>query len=447
MKFNVTDAEKSQKIIKVELPYEDYLSAFEKQLNKILPTVKMPGFRPGKVPKEKVAKEYKHKISVQALEELINSSIDRVIKDSGIIPINVPAVKDVVFDEDKPITFDVYVDVYPAVKITNYKGFDFEREVRVIGDEDVDAVIENMREQHAFFEVAPDDAEVKNGDRVIIDFEGKKDGIPFEGGTAKDFSLDIGSNQFIAGFEDGLIGMKKGETRDLNLKFPENYHAADLAGQDVVFTVTVKEIKSKKLPELNDEFATTANPEVDSFDKLRESIKTDLINDTEIFNKEAFYDKLLAKLIEENPFDLPDSMIEEQSRNLADRAIRNYCRSYGIDPKKINLDPDKIKDQYRDSAITQTKGAIILNALAELENIVVTDEDVDAKIADFASTLKMPVEEYKDMVKKNGTINNIKNNILVDKIYDFLCSVNNVTDKTVTLKDLKERELANSAQA
>ncbi|MEF3255172.1 MAG: trigger factor [Deferribacterales bacterium] len=446
MKFNVTDVENSQKMIEVELPFELYNEAFEKQLNKILPTVKMPGFRPGKAPKEKVAKEYKHKISVQALEDLIHEAIDRTVRESGVVPLNIPMVKDVVFEEDKPITFKIYVDVYPSVNLTKYKGFDFEREVRVITDEDVEEVLENLRNNYVTYEPAEEGSIVENGDRVIIDFEGKKDGVPFDGGTAQDYSLDIGSKRFIEGFEEGIIGMKKGETKDLVLKFPEDYGSKDLAGQEVVFTVTVKEIKKKKLPELNDDFASMVDPEMDSIEKLRESIKKDLIENAEFYTKENFYDKMLEKLIEENTFELPNSMIDEQSRSLADRAIKNYCRSYGIDPKALNLDPDKIKDQYREAAIKQTKGAIILNALAELENITVTDEDVDAKIAEYAEAIKMTPEEYKEMVQKNGTINNIKNNVLVDKLYDFLCSVNNVTDKTVTLKELKEREKNNEAQ-
>jgi len=443
MKFNLTDGENSQKVLEIELPYSNYTETFEKELNKILPTVKLPGFRVGKAPKDIVRKEFKHKLSVQALEETINNAISKAIKESGVVPLNIPMVKDVVFEDDKPITFKVFVDVYPAVELKNYKGFDFEREIRVVTEDDINEVLENLREQHAVWEVAVDDAVVKEGDRVVIDFVGKKDGEPFEGGSANNHTLEIGSNTFIPGFESGIVGMKKGETRDIKVTFPEDYHASDLAGKEVVFTVTVNEIKNKKLPELNDEFATTVDPNVENLEKLIETIRKDIIDETEIVNKENFYDVLIKKLIEENPFDLPQSMIDEQSRNLADRAIKNYCRAYGIDPKTLNFDPDKIKDQYKDQAIFQTKGAIILNAIAEKENITVTDEDIDKKISEYAEALKMSVDEYKDLVVKNGTINNIKNNVLVDKIYDFLCSVNNITDKKVTLKEIREREKIN----
>jgi trigger factor len=443
MKFNLTDGENSQKVLEIELPYSNYTETFEKELNKILPTVKLPGFRVGKAPKDIVRKEFKHKLSVQALEETINNAISKAIKESGVVPLNIPMVKDVVFEDDKPITFKVFVDVYPAVELKNYKGFDFEREIRVVTEDDINEVLENLREQHAVWEVAADDAVVKEGDRVVIDFVGKKDGEPFEGGSANNHTLEIGSNTFIPGFESGIVGMKKGETRDIKVTFPEDYHASDLAGKEVVFTVTVNEIKNKKLPELNDEFATTVDPNVENLEKLIETIRKDIIDETEIVNKENFYDVLIKKLIEENPFDLPQSMIDEQSRNLADRAIKNYCRAYGIDPKTLNFDPDKIKDQYKDQAIFQTKGAIILNAIAEKENITVTDEDIDKKISEYAEALKMSVDEYKDLVVKNGTINNIKNNVLVDKIYDFLCSVNNITDKKVTLKEIREREKIN----
>ncbi len=443
MKFNLTDAENSQKLLEIELPYSTYTEAFEKQLNKILPSVKLPGFRVGKAPKDIVRKEFKHKLSVQALEETINDAISKAIKESGVVPLNIPMVKDVVFEDDKPITFKVYVDVYPNVELKNYKGFDFERELRIVTDEDINEVLENLREQHAIWEVAPEDAEAKVGDRVVIDFVGKLNGEPFDGGSAKNHTLELGSNTFIPGFESGIVGMKKGETKDITITFPEDYHSKDLAGKEVVFTITVNEIKNKKLPELNDEFATTVDPNVENLEKLIESIRKDIEDETEIVNKENFYDVLIKKLVEENPFDLPESMIDEQSRNLADRAIKNYCRAYGIDPKTLNFDPDKIKDQYRDQAILQTKGAILLNAIAEKENITVTDEDIDKKIAEYAEALKMTTEEYKDLVVKNGTINNIKNNVLVDKIYDFLCSVNNITDKKYTLKELREREKAN----
>lgn len=440
MKFNLTDAENSQKLLEIELPYETYTEAFEKQLSKIMPTVKLPGFRVGKAPRDMVRKEFKHKLSVQALEETINEAISKAIKESGVVPLNIPMVKDVVFEDDKPITFKVYVDVYPSVELKNYKGFDFEREIRVVTEDDINEVLENLREQHAIWEVAPEGTEVKEGDRVVIDFVGKKNGEVFEGGSANNHTLEIGSNTFIPGFESGIIGMKKGETKDIVVTFPENYHAADLAGQEVTFTVTVNEIKNKKLPDLNDEFATTVDPNVENLEKLIETIRKDIMDETEIVNKENFYDILIKKLVEENPFDLPQSMIDEQSRNLADRAIKNYCRAYGIDPKTLNFDPDKIKDQYKEQAILQTKGAILLNAIAEKENITVTDEDLDKKIAEYAEALKMTPEEYRDLAIKNGTISTIKNNVLVDKIYDFLCSVNNITDKTITLKELRERE-------
>ncbi|KAA0258635.1 trigger factor [Deferribacter autotrophicus] len=439
MKVEVKNAEKSQKELSIEIPVEKYNEAFEAEYRKIAPTVNIPGFRKGKAPKSVVLKQFKHRISVNALEKVINESIVQALSEHKINPLNSPDVRDVNFEEGEPITFKVYVDVFPEYDVEKYEGYEFVKEKDEVADEDVDKVLEKLRMQNISYEPA-DDAEVQDGDMVVIDFEGFIDGEPFDGGSAKDYSFVVGSKTLLEEFEKGIIGHKKGDEFEVEVTFPEDYFEKSLAGKKAVFKISVKEVKRKVEPELNDDFAKDVDEECETLEDLKAKVRKDLEEETEQIAKENLYDKIIEKLIEENPFDVPDTLVRDQAERLATQTLQQYQYMYGVNPDQLGLNKDKLIEEYWNLAEKQIKSALILNKIAEKEKIEVTDEEVDKKIEELANKLKRNVDEYKKELERFGGINNLKNNILTDKIFEFLFSKNKIEEKIITKE---EREKMN----
>lgn len=440
MKVTVNNTEKSQKELHVEIPYEKYQEAFENEYNKIKGEAKIPGFRQGKAPKDKVIKEFKHKISINALEKVVNQGVYDALTQNGINALSTPEVKDVNFEEDKPLTFKVSVDVFPDYDIEKYKDFEFTQEIKNISEKDVTDVIDEIRTKNISYEPASEGEKVEDGDMVIIDFVGTIDGVEFPGGSAKGSSIVVGSKTFLTDFEDGVIGMKSGETKTVPVKFPEDYHADTLAGQTAEFAITVNEVKKSKLPSLDDDFAKEVSEDCETFEEFKKQVLDDLKNESVAISKEKLYDSIIDKLIAENPFELPDTMIKEQALRLADQTIQHYQYMYGIPAEKLGMNRDTIAESMKDKAVVQLKGALILNKVAEKESIKVEEVDIESKIKEVAEKLKKDFEEYKKELTEKKAMQNIENSIFSEKILQYLVSANKVETKYVDKQDIKTEE-------
>lgn len=433
MKVTVNDAGNSQKELVVEIPYERFMEVFEDEFKKLRPTIKMPGFRQGKAPKDLVIKEYKHKLNASALEKLVNESVYKSLVDYNINPLSQPDIKDVKFEEGEPITFKIYVDVYPEVVVENYKGFEFVKEIEEVKDEDVEKVLNELQKNNISYEPVEDDSyTVKNGDMVVIDFVGKVDEVPFDGGSGKDQTIVVGSNTFLKEFEDGLVGMKKGETKAVEVTFPENYHEKSLSGKAAIFDITVKEIKKEIVPELDDEFTKTVDEKCETLEELKKKIEEDLKIQVEDDSKNKLYDSIIKKLIEENPFEIPESMVGDQANRLAEQALQRYQYMYGVPPEKLGLRKEEVAKSMREQAIFQIKAALILNKIAELEEIKVSEEEIDEKVKEYAEKLNLDFQEYKKELVSNKQIKNIEDNVLTEKIFSVLINLNKVETKVVS---------------
>ena len=440
MKVTVSNAEKSQKELHVEIPYEKYQEAFENEYDKIKGEVRIPGFRQGKAPRERVIKEFKHKISVGALEKVVNQGVYDALMQKGINPLSTPAVTDVNFEENKPLTFKVSVDVFPEYDIEKYKDFEFTQYIKNVSEKDLMDVIEEIRRKNISYEPALEGESVENGDMVVIDFVGRIDGVEFPGGSAKGSSIVVGSNTFLRDFEEGLIGMKSGEIKIVPVKFPEDYHADTLAGKIAEFEITVNEVKKSKLPDLDDDFAKEVSEDCETFEEFKKQVLDDLKNEAEAVSKEKLYDSIIDKLIAENPFELPDTMIKEQALRLADQTIQHYQYMYGIPAEKLGMNRDAIANSMKDKAVVQLKGALILNKIAEKESIKVEEADLEAKIRKVAEKLKKDFEEYKKELIERKAMQNIENSIFSEKILQYLVSVNKVETKYVDEQNVEAEE-------
>lgn len=434
MKVQVNDAANSQKELVFEIPYDVYEKAAENELNKIMPDVKIHGFRQGKAPKEIVRKQYAHKIKSNAIERVLNSSIQEAFTANSIRPLSQANVKDIEFEENKPITFKALVDVFPVLNLSKYKDFEFERKIVSVSDVSVDNALESAKERQMTYEPVKNRQDVINGDIAVIDFVGKKDGVAFDGGTAEKFSLNIGSGQFIPGFEDGVIGMKIGEVKDLNLKFPDEYGQPDLAGKDVVFTVTLHEIKEKVAPVIDDEFAKDVNPACETLADLKNIIRKNLQADVDGRSKFEAFGNMLSKIVEENPFEVPFSFVKEQAERMAYNSMNQFYQM-GLNPEQVGINFETMVGQHIPQATEQVKQALVINEIAKLENIVVNDEDTDKFLSYHADLQGIPLEDLKKELSDRQQLEGIKNDVLGDKVYEYLLSVNKITDKNITKEE------------
>lgn len=444
MKVQVNDAERSQKELLVEIPYEVFEKAADKELDTLLPKAKIHGFRPGKAPREIARKQFSHQIKSQAIEKVINEAVQDALTSNNIVPISQAHISDVVFEENKPISFTARVDVFPKVELNKYKDFNFKKVTVEISDADIEDALITLQERDMTYEPVESRDTVQKGDVAVIDFEGKKDGVAFDGGTAKGFSLNIGSGQFIPGFEDGVVGMKKGETKDLNLTFPKEYNSAELAGKDVVFTVTVHEIKEKVKPEINDDFARDIDPNSKGLDDLKGKLKKGLQTEADKATQLEAFGQILEQIVKENPFEVPYSFVKEQSDRLAFNAMNQFYQM-GLNPEQVGISFEMMAQRYLAQAEEQVKQAIVINEVAKLENIAVEEEDINKFLSFHAELQGRTVEEIKKELEAQMQMEAVRNDILGDKVYKFLAGVNKAEESKMTKKEYEASKAAAAA--
>lgn len=445
MKVQVNDAERSQKELLVEIPYEVFETAADKELDTLLPKAKIHGFRPGKAPREIARKQFSHQIKSQAIEKVINEAVQDALTSNNIVPISQAHISDVVFEENKPITFTARVDVFPKVELNKYKDFNFKKVNVEITDADIEDALTTLQERDMTYEPVENRDAVQKGDVAVIDFEGKKDGVAFDGGTAKGFSLNIGSGQFIPGFEDGVVGMKKGETKDLNLTFPKEYNSAELAGQDVVFTVTVHEIKEKVKPEINDDFARDIDPNSKGLEDLKGKLKKGLQTEADKATQLEAFGQILEQIVKENPFEVPYSFVKEQSDRLAFNAMNQFYQM-GLNPEQVGISFEMMAQRYLAQAEEQVKQAIVINEVAKLENIAVEEEDINNFLAFHAELQGRTVEEIRKELEAQMQMEAVRNDVLGDKVYKFLAGVNKAEESKMTKKEYEASKAAAAAE-
>ena len=324
MSVQVEKLEKNMAKLTVEVSAEDFKAAIKKAFNKNKNRFAIPGFRKGKAPQAMIEKMYGEGVFYEdAADEAINASYAEAMKESGLDIVSRPEVTIEKIGKDEPFVYSALVAVKPEVTLGQYKGVEVEKADASVSAEDVEAELKKVQEQNARL-LTVEDRGVEDGDQTVIDFEGFVDGKGFEGGKAEDYPLTIGSHSFIDTFEEQLIGKKIGEECEVNVTFPTEYHAADLAGKPATFKVTVKEIKVKELPELNDEFASEVS-EFDTLDEYKKDVEKKLAEKKEIEANSKNEDAVVAKVVENATMEIPDKMIDAQAENMVqDMAVSGY---------------------------------------------------------------------------------------------------------------------------
>jgi len=408
-------------VLTVEVDVETVNNGLDTAFKKVSKQVNIPGFRKGRIPRSMFEKRFGVESLYQdALDAILPDAYISAIEETGIEPIDRPDIEIEQMEQGKELIFKATVQVKPEVKLGEYKGLEVEKMDTEVSDEDIDAELKQLQERQAEL-VVKEEGEVAEGDTVVIDFEGFVDGEPFEGGKSENYSLEIGSGSFIPGFEDQLVGVKAGEEKDVEVTFPEEYHAEELAGKPAVFKVKLHEIKSKELPELDDEFAKDVSEESETLEDLKASIKNRLVESKKNEAEQTLRNELVDKASENAEVEIPEVMITTE----VDRMLKEFEQRLQMQGMTLDLyfqfsgqDEDALREQMKEDAEKRVKTNLTLEAIAKAENIEVDDEAVNEEMNKMAEAYKMELEEIKRLL--GGNLENLKEDLKIQKAVEFL---------------------------
>lgn len=403
-----------------DIEQEKVKEGLDRAFVKVRKTLNVPGFRKGKVPRQIFNQRFGEEALYQdALDILLPEVYSQAIDEAGIDPVDTPQVNIESMEKGETWVLTAEVTVKPEVKLGDYKGLEVEKRETELTTEELEAELKQLQERQAEL-VVKEDAPAENGDTVILDFEGFKDGVAFEGGQAENHSLELGSGQFIPGFEEKLVGLKAGDEADIELTFPEEYHAEDLAGQPVVFKVKLHEIKTKEVPALDDEFAKDIDEEVETLDELKEKISKRLQEAKEESVAQAKQEEVIAKAVENAEVDIPHAMVHHEADHLMNHFAQDL-QAQGLTPELYyqftGQTEEAMHAQMETDAEKRVKMNLVLEAIAEAENIEPTEEAIDEEISTLAEKYGME----KDAVRAAlGDMSELKSDLKIRKAIDVL---------------------------
>ena len=421
MSLQVEKLEKNMAKLTIEVPADDLekalQSAYMKQKNKI----NMPGFRKGKVPRQMIEKMYGAEIFYDdAANELIPKAYSDAYEECELNIVSQPDINVVQIEKGKPFIFTADVATKPEVTLGEYKGLEVDKISTRVTQKEVDAKIQEEAEKNART-VAVEDRPVQDGDEVILDFEGFVDGVAFEGGKGDNYPLTIGSNSFIPGFEEQLVGAEAGKEIEVNVTFPEDYHAEELKGKEAVFKCTVHEIKAKELPEIDDEFAAEVS-EFDTLEEYKADVKAKIKDEKAAEGKTKKEDQIVEQAVKNAEMEIPKAMIETQVRQMADDFAQRI-QSQGLSMEQYfqftGMTAEKMLEELRPQAIKRIETRLVLEAIAKAENIEISDDKIDEELAKMAESYKMEVDKLKEFMGENEK-NQMKEDMAVQEAVTFL---------------------------
>lgn len=420
MGLQIEKLEHNMAKLTIEVPYEEFDKAVDQAYKRNKNKINVPGFRKGKVPRQMVEKMYGKDIFFEdAANIIIPDAYSKAYDECEEEIVSSPKIDVVQMEADKPFIFTAEVALNPSVKLGEYKGIEIEKLDTEVTEADIDEQIEQERNRQARV-VTVEGRAIKEGDTAVIDFEGFVDGEAFEGGKGENYSLEIGSHSFIPGFEEQLIGKNTGDECDVEVTFPEDYHAENLAGKPAVFKCKIHEVKEKQLPELDEEFADDAG--FDSVEEYKEDVKKKLVEKREKESKEQKEDAVIDAIIEKAEMDIPEPMIETQQRQLIDEFAQQLSMQ-GLSLEQYfmftGMTRDMMMEQTKPRAEKKIKARLVLEAVADAEKMEVSEEEYENELKDMAESYKMEIDKLKDILAEADE-KMIKKDLRIKKAIDFV---------------------------
>ena len=434
--MNITElkSEGLKKEYKVSIPAQDVAKKLDEKLTSISKNIKLPGFRPGKAPKSMLKQKYNASLMSDVLEEMVNAASENVISEKKLRPAVLPGIKVTSFGEGKDIEFEMNVEVLPEIKLNDVSALSLEKQMAEVPAEEVEKALGYLaKSRRETQKVEADRASVK-GDTVVIDFIGSVDGVEFKGGKGNNYPLELGSGAFIPGFEDQLIGKKAGEKVDVKVKFPENYHAKDLAGKDSVFAVEIKELRETKDVKIDDDFAKSLGEK--SLDDLKEKISARIKNDYEAASRMKLKRQLLDALDKEYNFEVPQSLVDAEYKGIM--AQYEQAKKYNqLDESEKSKSEDELFSEYKDIAVRRVKLGLVLSEIGNEAKVNIEPDDINKAIMNEAR--KYPGQEkavFDYYLKNKNAVEALKAPVFEEKIIDYIISKAKVADKIISVEEL-----------
>jgi trigger factor len=439
MSVQVEKLEKNMAKLTIEVSAEEFEAALEKAYRKNKNKITLPGFRKGKAPRKMIEKMYGAGFFYEeAANIIIPDAYSKAAEECEEEIVSQPQINVTQIESGKSFIFTAEVAVKPEVTLGEYKGLEVEKSEVAVSEEEVDKAVDKERESNSRM-IDIDDRAVENGDMIKLNFEGFIDGVAFEGGKGEDYPLTIGSGSFIPGFEEQLVGAKIGEDVEVNVTFPENYQAEALKGKAAVFKCKVNEIKVKELPEADDEFAKDVS-EFDTIAEYRDDIRAKLLEKKEQNAKRAKQNKVVEKAVANATMEIPDAMVDEQVRRMADEFSRRM-QSQGITMEQYmqftGMTADKMLEQWRPEALKRIQNSLVLEAIAKAEEIQISDERLDEEFEKMAAQYKMEVSKVKELMGDAGK-EQMKDDLAIQAAVDL------ITDAAKEVEAAKEEEAADA---
>lgn len=424
----------------VKVPVATIQSKVEGRIRQVARTAKIDGFRKGKVPVSHIRAQYGAGIQQEVINDVIRDTVFDAIKQENIRAVGMPNIDDVKLENDF-LVYQATVEIFPEIEVQGLTEVEVERQTASVSDADVDVMIENLRKQRQTF--IEKEGVIEKGNQARFDFEGSIDGEKFDGGSAQDYSLVIGSGQMIPGFEDGMLGMKAGEEKTIDVTFPENYQAENLAGKQAQFKINVKKVEQAQLPELNQEFFEVFGIKEGGLDKLKADVRKNMEREIKNASRNQVKESAFEALLEKNVFDIPQSMLEQEIDRQRETTVQRLSQQFGADPKKFGKDilPNEL---FEEQALRSARLGVIVARLISQQKIEVDQERVNNFIKEMAENYEDPQEVIEYYSNDKAQRANIESVVLEDQVVDFILLKGKVTDKEVSYQDLLARQQQNA---
>jgi trigger factor len=417
MKVEVQELSSCARRLEIEVAPESVMKELDQAYRELAKKVSIRGFRKGKVPRPVLERYHRSSVEDEVLQKLIPTSFEQAVKDRGLRAVGQPKLDDISLDEGKALRFTATVEVLPEIPLQSYGDWELTKEVQAVTDADIERELQELQNRHVSLVSIEEDRPVQEGDYVLISFEGFRDEQPVPGSKTENYALVVGSKAVVESVERGLVGMRKGELRQIPVQFPPTYQNRALAGQEVTFHVTVNEIKERVLPTLNDEFAKEAGS-VETLDELKDKLRKDLEAGAEREARRALHETVVARLIEANPFELPPGMVDAETEALTADLQRQFRPQQG-DATALPI-TDEMRQQLHNQAVGRIKRELLIEEIAKREHIAVEEGDVDADLQRLAERTEQRIEYIRRQMEQAGALESIRRNIMSDKVLDFV---------------------------
>ena len=439
MKIDIEEIGPCTKQLKREIPSEVFLQEEQEAYRELGKSVKVPGFRKGKIPKNHLKKLYHDRVKGDVLNKIIPESFYKAVEEKDLKTVGSPKLGNIKHEENSPVIFTATIEIIPPFEIKNYEGMEFTKKIAKIIDKDVERELDYIKEHYATFEEVTN-RPAEKGDLVIVDFKGFIEGSPIQNEETKNYPLIIGSKNLMEDFEKGLIGMNKNEGKEIPITYPAEYANKDMAGKEALIKVKVNEIKIKKFPEITDQFIKDEMGKTQTVDELKKEIRQNQEKREKSIADSAIRMDVIKKLIEVNPLEIPQILIEDQIKHMVED-FKNRMRLRGINDDSTKIEREK----FREDAIRVIKGELICQKISEMEKIELDKTEIDKELEKIAAEKKIAKEKLRISMQKDGSYENFLSNLQRNKTMDVVLSKIKIKEVMVDRNEL-DKELGASTQ-